>query len=371
MTLGRLTRPLLGAALFGAALLCGACGRGKGPILIGAAAPITELNGRLNRMGIDLAVEQINARGGIGGRPLAVVHRDDRANGEQAAEIAQEFLDSAGIVAVVGHMNSGAMMAAAKIYDLGLPAVATSATSPNLTGISRWVFRVVPSDALNAAAMAHFAASIGAERVGILYENDAYGRGLASSFRRSFPGQVIGIDPVHHGESAFEPFVTSLRREAPDLVFVASTDQAGRAFLQEARRQKLPAVILGGDGWAALAGDTALAEGVYVGAAFTAEDRRPLAQKFVQAFEKKYHVVPDAHAALAYDATMIVAQAIREVGPDREKIRAYLASLRPSAPYIGVTGRTAFGRDGDPVGKEIAVTRVHDGAMAPVAERAR
>jgi branched-chain amino acid transport system substrate-binding protein len=95
----------------------------------------------------------------------------------------------------------------------------------------------------------------------------------------------------------------------------------------------------------------------------------PKARRFVEAFTAKYHMAPDAHAALAYDATMIVARAIAEAGPDRAKVRDWLGAMGTHGAHNGVTGRTAFGPDGDPVGKEIRMTRVHNGGLAVVVAR--
>jgi branched-chain amino acid transport system substrate-binding protein len=93
-----------------------------------------------------------------------------------------------------------------------------------------------------------------------------------------------------------------------------------------------------------------------------AQDRRPEVQAFVAAYKRKYNnAVPDGNAALAYDATKLLAIAVERVGPDRQKIRDYLANL--PTPYGGVTGPIRFSSDGDPVGKAIVMTRVRQGAL--------
>ena len=127
--------------LFVLCLLSLGCSGSSAPVVIGAAGPWQAGYGRMNRYGIELALSEINAEGGIRGRPLEIVMRDDEASGAKAAEIAAEFIADARIAAVVGHVTSGAMMTAAKVYDGDLTAVATTATSPDLTGISPWVFR--------------------------------------------------------------------------------------------------------------------------------------------------------------------------------------------------------------------------------------
>jgi branched-chain amino acid transport system substrate-binding protein len=144
--------------------------------------------------------------------------------------------------------------------------------------------------------------TLGRKRAAVLYENNAYGRGLAENFRKSFVGEVIGVDPIGEGaQQNFEPYVTWFKREKPDVVFVAGTDVSGLSFLKEVRRQQLAVDLVGGDGWQTLAWSP-LAEGVYVGAPFSAQDPRPQVRAFVAAYSRKFNSTPDGNAALAYEA---------------------------------------------------------------------
>lgn len=340
-----------------------ACSRTSGgTVTFGAAGPWDQAYGVANKQGIELAVDEINASPEWNGRHLEIEFQNDSGSGMRASAIAQQFDSTSKIVAVVGHVNSGAMVSAAKVYDKHLAAVATTATSPALTGISPWAFRVIPSDSANAITIAQFANSR-FKRVAVLYENNPYGRGLADNFRKSFKGEVISIDPIREdADQNFEPYVSYYKQMHPDMVFVAGTDASGLSFLKEARRQNLPAALVGGDGWQTLA-PSPLAEGIFVGAPFSAQDPRPEVQAFVAAYKKKFNAVPDGNAALAYDATRLLAAAVEKVGPDRKKIRDYLASLDEAHAYKGVTGTIRFRPDGDPIGKSIVMTRVHDGAL--------
>jgi branched-chain amino acid transport system substrate-binding protein len=342
-----------------------ACSRANsGTIAFGAAGPWTQAYGQANKNGIQLATDEINASPDWSkGRHLEIVFADDSGGGVRASSIAQEFVDSTKIVAVVGHVTSGAMVAAAHVYDKHLAAIATTATSPSLTGISPWAFRVIPSDSANGMTIAKFANARGRKRAAVLYENNSYGRGLAENFRKSFTGQIISIDPINEApDHRIEAFVAWYKREKPDVIFVAGTDGSGQAFLEEARRQGLEGELIGGDGWQTLAPNP-LAEGVYLGAPFSAQDKRPEVQAFVAAYRRKFNATPDGNAALAYDATKMLAAAVEHVGPDRKKIRDYLAGLTEASAYHGVTGTIRFRADGDPIGKEFVMTRVHQGAL--------
>ena len=332
--------------------------------MLGAAGPWTEGYGAMNKRGIELALEHLNARTEHKNRPVEVVFRDDQANGARAASIAQEFVENPTVLGVVGHVNSAAMVAAARVYDGHLPAVATTATSPDLTGISRWTFRVISSDSANGLQLARFAARLGRQRVAVLYENNSYGRGLTEAFTRNFTGTVISSDPIGDaGDQNFEPFVSYYAQAHPDLIFVAGTEASGISLVREIRRQRLDVDLLGGDGWTGLSVDTANAEGVWVGAPFSAEDPRPDARRFVEAFKTKFGYPPDGNAALAYDATMLLVAAIQKAGPDRERVRQVLASARPRDAYRGVTGMIRFYANGDPVAKSFVMTRIRRGAL--------
>ena len=134
------------------------------------------------------------------------------------------------------------------------------------------------------ARLARFATSLGHKRAAILYENNAYGRGLTDAFRRSFPGEIISIDPITDAaDQNFEPFVSFYKLRSPEIVFVAGTEASGMALLREAKRQSLNARFLGGDGWTGIVADTAAAEGAYVGAPFTDADTRQEVRRFVEA----------------------------------------------------------------------------------------
>ncbi len=347
----------------------GCSGSGK-PIVIGAAGPWSESYGASDRRGIELAMEQVNAAGGIHGRKVVLRERDDSASGTRAAAIAQEFVADPDVVAVVGHVNSGAMVAAAHVYDGHLAAVATTASAPALTGISPWVFRVISSDAANGVTLARFAAAHGWKRVALLYENNSYGRGLAEAFRDSYieagGGAVVSLDPVDAAERNLEPYVAYYKLQSPDVVFGATTEDLSRALVQEVRKQGLAASLMGADGWTGLVRDTVTAEGVYVGAPFTATDPRDEATQFVETYKTRYGMEPDAYAALAYDGARVVLQAIAAAGTDRSQIRDYLATMDAKQALHGVTGVIRFASSGDPVEKPYVMTRVHDGALTVV-----
>jgi branched-chain amino acid transport system substrate-binding protein len=348
------------------------CSRRPQEYLLGAAGPQTAAYGIQNQHGIDLAVAEINSAGGIGGIPLRVITRDDHASGSDAARIAGEFVANAQILAVIGHAGSGSEVSAAHVYDTGhLPAVATTPSSPDITGISPWVFRMSTSDSVNGITLAHFASSLADSlkhpvRAAVLYHNDSYGRGLADAFLRSFKGEVISSDPIGV-DTDLEPYISYFKARAPDIVFVASDEDLGIRVLRKAREQGLAATFLGGDGWQGVVSEPG-SEGAFIGTPFTAQNKAAATQRFAAAFRARYGTVPDAHAALAYDATRLVAHAIENGARSRTGVRDYLASLGKATAFASLSGPTWF-QGTDPVGDTFVVTRVHDGLMIPVGRR--
>jgi branched-chain amino acid transport system substrate-binding protein len=340
-----------------------ACARDSSTYTIASASPSNEAYGLMSRQGTELAVDAINKRGGIRSHQLALVRVDDEGTGAKAAAVAQELVDADSVLAVVGHANSSATVAAARVYDGQLAAVSPSASSPEITGLSRWLFRVIPSDSVNGIDLARFATKLGHKRAAILYENNSYGRGLADSFRRAFGGEVTSLEPVAVDGKEVEPYLAYLKAHEPGLIFVAGSDGSGLEILREARRLGVTSDFLGADGWAGITSDTAAAEGVYVGAPFSSEDPRPEVRDFVRAFRAKFGRDPNSFAALAYDATMVIAQAIERGGPDRGAIRNYLESMREKGAYRGITGQIAFQPTGDVAGTPMAMTRVRRGAL--------
>jgi branched-chain amino acid transport system substrate-binding protein len=343
------------------------CSKGGDSYTVAAAGPWKEAYGVMSRRGIDLAVDEINRAGGINGAPLRILARDDEANGSRAAAIAQELVQNPEVLAVVGHVNSGAMLAASRIYDGQIAAVATTASSPDLSGVSKWTFRVISSDSLNGVILARFASRFGGndstlKQAAVLYENDSYGRGLADAFRRAFRGTIVSFDPISE-EVNPEPFVSYLKMKQVGIVFVAGRENSALRILREARAQGLEAVFIGGDGWQGIVADTAASNGAYVGTSFNAKAQSPEVRRFVSAFRKRYQAEPDAFAALAYDATRLIAAALTKKGKNREAVRDYLASLNAVNPFEGVTGPVYFNDMGDPIGMGFHVAQVMSGTL--------
>jgi branched-chain amino acid transport system substrate-binding protein len=372
------------AALLGATAVVGlgaGCIGDNEPITIGAVASQRAANaaggpnggagggaggaGGDMRHGIELAIDELNAAGGVRGRPLRVVFRDDSGTTEGAMATAQAFVDDRQVVAVIGHGGSAATLAAAPIYDGRLVAISPSSTAPDLTGRSPWIFRVVPSDSSTGRTLARYMSAHGHRRAAVLYQNTTYGRGLAAAFRHGFDGSVVSSDPIDATVSSAEPYVTYLRRlpTPPDVIFIAGDAAIARSVLHEVQQQRMVVDIAGSDAMSGLARDSAaLAEGAYAAIAFTNADTRPAVRQFLAAYQARFGRPPIPSAALSYDATRLIAAAVNAAGPSRSGVRRYLAQLDSAHAFAGVTGAIHF-RGGDPVGKTLVIARITHGAL--------
>ena len=196
---GRIAPRVVGLLI--AALQLGCANGGSGPIRIGVAGPFTDPIGRPMRLAAELAAEEINARGGVGGRPLELVLRDDYANPDSAVFVAGELYD-AGVSAVIGHLFSDATLAAAPVYNGGsdpVVAISPSSSAPEVSAAGQYTFRVCPSDNAHGAALAQWIRKrLGFQRGAVLYLNDPYGRGIRRTFVEEFMrlgGELDGVDP--------------------------------------------------------------------------------------------------------------------------------------------------------------------------------
>lgn len=354
------------------AVLLAACGR-EAPIRIGLAGPFSEPRGASMRMAAELAVQELNAAGGVGGRPLELTILDDSGTAEGAVAAARRLVDDPTVVAVVGHLTSGATMAAAPVYGGAVhpvTVVSPSASSPLLSTAGPWVFRVCPTDALHGARLASWARErLRANRAAVLYINDDYGRGVRDVFAEAFTrggGTIVTSDPYLDDLPSFRPYLERLlRRGGADVLLIAGTRTGGARILATRDSLGVRLAIMGGDGLAGIEAVGPAAEGVHISTAYLPDQEGAANADFVQAYRAvSGDRVPDHRGAGAYDAVRLIAGALAAVGRDRTAIRDYLAGVGTThPPFEGVTGRVVFDENGDVPEKPIVVGVVRDGAL--------
>ncbi len=350
----KLSPGLLG--LVGAALLAG-CARGGAPVVVAAVGSWAGPEERAIQQGIELAVRQVNDSGGIGGRKLEVQFKDDQNDAAVAEQVARQLVADPSVVAVIGHTRSDPTLVAMKLYDGVMPVLSPRMSSPDITGLSRWVFQMVPPDSAYAAAVVGFAARRELHRAALLFNNTARGRATVQYFKQLFPGEIVSLDPV--GFPAPTPgdvtiFAQYHKTQAPDLVFTAIGAERAQEYVQAAQQLALGAAVVGWDVWGAISRDPSLPGEFYRLVPFDLAANRTETQRFATAFQAGGGAAPDPFAALGYDALRLVAYAARS-GVSRAEIRDAIAALSSAHPYQGASGPIYFGPDGNIIGPEPVV----------------
>lgn len=317
--------------------------------------------------GMQLALDEINARGGARGRTIRVIKLDDQSSVTEGMAVAQSLALDPTLLAVIGHRSSFVALPAAEVYDrAGLIYIAPSSTAPELTqrGYER-TFRTIPSDHSIGRQMAQFVAAEGYERIAIAYTEDAYGRGLAAAFEDA--AEQLGVRVVdrimHFGDvQNVRQRVATWRAFDYDAIFVAATSSRVTDVVSLIRRAGADKPIFGGDafdGEHLLALPPHLSEGIVFASVFDAGKVDGDVQRFARDFKDKFGVEPDTWAAQGYDALHLLAHAVEEaeaLSPD-----AVAAVLRGVSGWRGVTGLHTFDQTGEIVDKPIVHKTVVNG----------
>ncbi len=363
---------------FGLALGLSGCGQKEETgaavqvIRIGSVAPLTGPQAHLgkdNENGARLAVEEVNAQGlTLGGRPvrLELIGEDDQADPRTATIVAQKLVDS-GVVAVIGHLNSGTTIPASKYYhDAGIPQISPSATAIAYTAQGyRNTFRVMANDEQQGRVLGEYAVRrIGARRIAIIDDRTAYGQGLADEFEkaaRAAGAEIVAREYTHDRATDFTAILTAIKGKTPDLIFFGGMDPQAGPMAQQMKRLGLAARFLGGDGlqnanFIKLAGEAA--EGVTASSPGLPLEAMPGGPEFKRRFEAKYGQI-QVYAPYAYDAVMVLVDAMRRA--DSAEPERVLEAL-PKTDYQGVTGRIRFDAKGDTQGGAITLYQVRNGA---------
>jgi branched-chain amino acid transport system substrate-binding protein len=356
-----------------AALACFGCSSEQDPIVIGLAGPFGQPRGESMRLAAELARDEINAAGGIGGRLIELMVRDDSGSGDVAIRVAQDLYDTPEVVAVIGHLTSGATLAAAPIYNGGdhpVVEISPSASSPLITQAGPWTFRVCPAEHTHGARLADWAwNTMGVRNVAILYENTDYGRGVRGAFTENFlrlGGRIITQDPYLMGEPEVNPYLVHIMA-LPDVdaVMIAGSRAEGEMILARMSSLGMRLPLLAGDGMVGLERSAALQASLNISMMYLADQAGDKNQRFVAAYrEANGDRLPDHRGASTYDIVHLLARAIEGSGPDRALVREYLDRVGTDHPaYEGVTGTIAFDENGDVPGKTVVVGTASSGAL--------
>jgi branched-chain amino acid transport system substrate-binding protein len=362
--------------LVAAALLAG-CGKPGGQggeadtVAIGEFASLTGKEaafGQSSHRGTLLAIEELNAAGGVLGKKIRFIYEDNRSTQGESATIVKKLITRDKVVAVLGEVASGRSLEAAVICQANkIPMISPSSTNPDVTKKGDYIFRVCFIDSFQGKLLAEFAKrSLKAQKVAIISDvAAAYSVGLAQYFKEAFVasgGQVVAEHKYTGGDKDFKAQLTAIKSENPEAIFVPGYYTEAGLIVSQARQLGITVPIFGGDGWEApeliqIAG-TAL-EGTYYSTHFSAENQEPKIQKFVQAYRTKNNgETPDAMAALGYDSVMVLADALKHANTtESAKLRDAIAATKD---YDGLTGKTTLNAQRDATKSAVIIT-VKDG----------
>lgn len=319
-----------------------------GEIKIGVFLSLSGKNadfGKTTKNGIELAVEEINAAGGIGGKKLVIVDKDTRSKPEEAQTVAKQLATQDKVAVAIGSVESGQSIKAAPVFqEAGIPMVSPSSTNPDVTKQGDRIFRVCYLDDFQGQACAAFAfKDLGLKKAAIIFaQDDDYSRGLADFFRTSFKamGGTIVEDVAFQGEvSEFKDQVSKIASANPEVIFAPVYYGSIGLIARDFRKQGVKAPLLGGDGWESpqliqLAGETL--EGCYFGYHYDPDDKDPKVQSYLKNYKAKFNTEPNSLSALGYDAVYTVKAAIElGGGASSEQITQ---GLRKVKDFHGVTG---------------------------------
>lgn len=359
--------------LVGVVLFPTGCEKNDGGITLGVILELTgplAPQGQRAWQGMQMAVQDLNAKGGARGKSVRLLMEDTKTDPKEAVSAFRKLLDVHDVPVVLGAIGSSAVMAVAPIAnERKVVLFSTGATSPLVSSAGEYVFRNRLSGETEVAAMAKFAArKLGIRTVAIAYVTTDYGIGNKDVFAAVFskiPNHVVVFsEGFPQGETDFRTIITKAKSANPDAIFIIAHSIETAQFIRQCKEMRVAARLLSAVGakspelWR-IAGDAA--EGVV----YTIQNFDPTtnaeARAFTEKYQKRFGDSPDLFAALGYDGVKIVTEVISKNGYDAEAIRKGLNSL---SGYTGICGPVTFDNNGD-VKAEVAVEMAKGGTFQP------
>ncbi len=367
------------------ALLLSACGKsasdqaaasGDLVVRIGSAAPLTgplAHMGKDNENGTRMAIDDANAKGiVIGGKKVhfELISEDDQADPKTATIVAQKLVDEK-VNGMIGHLNSGTTIPAAKIYsDNGIPQISPSATAVAYTNQGfKTAFRVMANDAQQGDVLGAYAVkNLGAKRIAVIDDRTAYGQGLADEFIKAATaagGEIVAHEYTSDKSVDFTAVLTAVKGKQPDLLFYGGMDAQGGPMARQIKALALNVKYMMGDGghtpeFIKLAGDAA--PGVYASLPGVPLDKMPGGKAFSERFVAKYQPI-QLYAPYCYDAVNVMIAAMQKA--DSAEPARYLPMLA-GISYDGITAKIQFDAKGDLKGGTVTLYQVQKGQWQPL-----
>jgi branched-chain amino acid transport system substrate-binding protein len=318
--------------------------------------------------GVELALKQINAAGGVKGKQIVDIALDDQGKPDEAATAVTKLITQNNVVAILGEVASSRSLAMAPIAQrYKIPMISPTSTNPDVTKKGDYIFRACFLDSFQAKVMARFALdNLKFKKVAILRDvkND-YSVGLSNFFTEIFKqsGGTITIDQSYSaGDKDFKAQLTAIRATNPEAIYVPGYYGDVVLIGRQARELGIKAPMMGGDGWDSPKlkeiGGEAL-NGYYISNHYSTGDKNPKTQDFVAKYKAAYGGLPDSMAALAFDSTYMLVDAMnRAKSLSPSDIRDALATTKD---FDGVAGKITMDAGRNPVKSAVVLKVVNGG----------
>jgi branched-chain amino acid transport system substrate-binding protein len=352
----------------------GGAGSGGDVIKVGEYASLTGKEatfGVSSHEGTLMAIEEINAAGGVLGKKLELLTEDTQSKPGEPATVVNKLIARDGVVAMLGEVASSRSLEAAPICQQNsIPMVSPSSTNPKVTQVGDYIFRVCFIDPFQGTVMANFATrTLKAKRVAVFTDvKSDYSKGLAQFFKESFTksgGQIVAELDFNGGDKDFKAQLTAIKAANPDAVFVPGYYTDAALICIQAKQLGLNVPLMGGDGWESEKlieiGKDAV-EGHYFSTHYHPDVGSEKSKKFVENYKKRWNGKnPDALAACGYDSAIVLVDAMKRAGStEGKKVREALTATKD---FEAVTGRLTINEQRDAV-KSAVILQVKGGKFA-------
>ncbi|MGH1679243.1 ABC transporter substrate-binding protein [Enterococcus avium] len=326
--------------------------------------------GEAENEGVKLAVEEINKDGGIDGKKIEYVSKDNKSDNNEAASVAANLTTKDEVVAIVGPATSGATKATLpNLTKAKTPAVTPSGTDDAITvqkgKVQDYIFRSCFQDSFQGIVLAKYAdENLKADKAVILGDNSSdYASGLKKAFKETYKGEFVAEENFTAGDKDFQAMLTKIKDKDFNVIYIPGYYTEAGLIIKQAREMGIEQPIIGADGFGdekliETAGASNVKNVYYTGHFSTKAPATDKVEPFVAAFEKKYGKQPSSFNALAYDSVYMIKQAIEDEGKATpEAINKGLANLKD---FEGVTGKITMDKEHNPV-KSAVVLGLTDG----------
>ena len=323
-------------------------------IKVGFVGPLTgdyANYGTLCKQAVEMAIEEINAKGGVSGKQIKLYAEDSEGDSQKALAATEKLSSSDKVCAIIGPILTGETFSVAeRVQQEGLVIITPSASHKDITAIGDYIWRTTPSDGLQGVvAGKYWSQVLGYKKLAVLYAKNDYSQGLYESMAESFVeegGEIVATETFMVGDKDFKTQLTKLKNTDAEAIYIPDYTTEMAQILEQASQLQVNKPFLSGDGFLSeeiytLAGQ--YTDGVVYTASAQVEESNS-AKEFKEKYTAKYGVGPDSFATNAYDATYILASVIEKVGTDRKAIKEGMKEVKD---FVGLNGVINFDEQGD------------------------